>query len=189
MRLWVTGYRSYELNVFNDKDPKKDVIKAVLKSNLKTRADNGLSWIITGGQLGVEQWAVETALELKKEYADLKVALMLPFADFGQNWQVNKQQYLLKLKQAVDFSASVSKQPYRSPQQLKNYQKFMLGHTDGALLVYDPDYPGKNKFDYQAIKRQQEKSEYATELLDMFDLQDAAAELAEQQKERNDDGE
>lgn len=189
MRLWVTGYRSYELNVFNDKDPKKDVIKAVLKSNLKTRADNGLSWIITGGQLGVEQWAVETALELKKEYADLKVALMLPFADFGQNWQENKQQYLLKLKQSVDFSASVSKQPYRSPQQLKNYQKFMLGHTDGALLVYDPDYPGKNKFDYQAIKRQQEKSEYATELLDMFDLQDAAAELAEQQKERNDDGE
>ena len=28
-RLWITGYRSYELNVFKDDDPKVAVIKAV----------------------------------------------------------------------------------------------------------------------------------------------------------------
>ena len=27
MRLWVTGYRSYELGTFGDKDPKIKVIK------------------------------------------------------------------------------------------------------------------------------------------------------------------
>ncbi|WP_281510461.1 SLOG family protein, partial [Lactobacillus taiwanensis] len=26
-RLWVTGYRSYELSIFSDKDPKLAVIK------------------------------------------------------------------------------------------------------------------------------------------------------------------
>ena len=31
-RLWVTGYRSYELNVFGDRDPKITVIKYALKN-------------------------------------------------------------------------------------------------------------------------------------------------------------
>lgn len=29
-RLWVTGYRSYELSIFSDKDPKLTVIKYTL---------------------------------------------------------------------------------------------------------------------------------------------------------------
>ena len=34
-RLWVTGYRGYELNVFKDSDPKVKVIKKVLTEHLK----------------------------------------------------------------------------------------------------------------------------------------------------------
>lgn len=30
-RAWITGYRSYELNIFKDNDPKVQVIKEVLK--------------------------------------------------------------------------------------------------------------------------------------------------------------
>ena len=30
-RLWITGYRSYELSTFRDDDPKITVIKHVLK--------------------------------------------------------------------------------------------------------------------------------------------------------------
>lgn len=187
LRLWVTGYRSYELNVFNDKDPKKDVIKAVIKNNLKESCDSGSTWIITGGQLGVEQWTVEAVVELKEEYPELKVALMLPFADLGGNWQDEKKQRLMELKQKADFCASVSKQPYSSPQQLKNYQRFMLDHTEGALLIYDPDYPGKTKFDYQAIKQRQEKANYTVQLVEMLDLQDAASELNEQRQQQEDD--
>jgi len=41
--------------------------------------DEGLEWLITGGQLGVEQWAVEVALGLKPLYPDFKIAMMVPF--------------------------------------------------------------------------------------------------------------
>ena len=34
-RLWITGYRSYELNIFKDDDPKVQVIKKVLKKGHK----------------------------------------------------------------------------------------------------------------------------------------------------------
>lgn len=55
-RLWVTGYRAYELNVFGSNDPKLKVLKTSLKNTLMQFLDEGLEWLITGGQLGVEQW-------------------------------------------------------------------------------------------------------------------------------------
>lgn len=40
-RLWVTGYRSYELGVFSDKDPKLTVIKYALSNYLKSLLEEG----------------------------------------------------------------------------------------------------------------------------------------------------
>lgn len=180
MRLWVTGYRSYELNVFNEKDPKVKVIKTALKNSLQKQFDNGLEWVLTGGQLGVEQWCLEIAEKLKVDYPELKTGMLLPFMNFGENWRPEKKERLLTLKESVDFCAEVSRQPYQTPQQLKNWQKFMLSHTEGALMVYDLDHPGKSKFDYEAIVKRQEEADYSLELIDMFTLQDTANELTEE---------
>ena len=56
-RLWLTGYRSYELNAFQDDDPKVAVVKRVLTQRLTSllEEDNDEFWVITGPQLGVEQ--------------------------------------------------------------------------------------------------------------------------------------
>ena len=55
-RLWVTGYRSYELNTFKDDDPKVLVVKRVLTARLKSYLDESSDefWVITGPQLGTE---------------------------------------------------------------------------------------------------------------------------------------
>ena len=85
-RLWITGYRSYELNVFKDDDPKVAVIKDVLSRELKARLEESDEefWLITGPQLGTEQWAIEVALKLRDDYPQLKISMMLPFTEFGQ---------------------------------------------------------------------------------------------------------
>ena len=41
MRLWITGYRSYELGVFQEKDEKIAVIKYVLRNALADQLDEG----------------------------------------------------------------------------------------------------------------------------------------------------
>ena len=70
-RLWLTGYRSYELNAFQDDDPKVAVVKRVLTQRLTSllEEDDDEFWVITGPQLGVEQWGAAVALELKKAFA------------------------------------------------------------------------------------------------------------------------
>lgn len=183
MRLWVTGYRSYELGTFGDQDPKIKVIKFALKQVLKAQLDEGLEWVITGGQLGIEQWAVSVVQELKSDYPDLKVAMMMPFKNFGNQWQSSNQEKLQDLITQSDFAESVSTQEYQGASQLRSYQQFMLSHTDGALLVYDADYPGKTQFDSQTIQVYQQKTPYPLTQIDMLALQDYATDYEEQRIE------
>lgn len=178
-RLWVTGYRSYEIGTFGEKNPKITVVKYALEQVIRQQLDLGLEWVITGGQLGVEQWSVAVALSLKTEFPQLKVAMMYPFQQFGQQWQENNQAQLRQLAAQCDFVDSVSQAPYQGPQQLKNYQKFMLSHTDAALLVYDPDFEGKTRYDLQAIEQQQATMPYPLTTIDMYSLQEYATEYEE----------
>ncbi|KID41769.1 DUF1273 domain-containing protein [Fructilactobacillus fructivorans] len=174
-RVWVSGYRSYELGIFQNDDPKLKIIKQALSDQLSQLIESGCDWIITGGQLGIEQWTVEVAKELQQKYPhEFQLAVMLPFKKFGSNWNEDNQ---AKLHQAItksDFSDSVSNHPYDSPKQLKNYQRFMLTHTDQALLVYDPENEGKTKYDYQAIQQFQQNHAYPLQLIDFDQLQDIA---------------
>ncbi|CAH1850057.1 DUF1273 domain-containing protein [Convivina praedatoris] len=182
MRMWVSGYRSYELGVFKDNDPKIQVIHYALRTFFIEQIDLGLEWVITGGQLGIEQWAIQVVQELKADYPGLKIAMILPFADFGGNWQPAKQATLAQLKSQVDFFGTVSNQKYQNPSQLQQYQDFLLGHTDQAALVYDAEFEGKTQYDYQKILAYQAKHPYPLQLLDMDNLQAAALDLQEQRE-------
>ena len=144
-RLWTTGYRAYELGVFDEKDPKVAVIKDVLQKQLCYQLDSTSEefWLITGPQMGVERWSIESALTIKADYPQLKIALMEPYADFAARWNENNQARLAAIKAQVDFAGRVSEKKYESPEQLRAYQNFMLHYTDGALLIYDPERKGK----------------------------------------------
>lgn len=185
-RLWLTGYRSYELNAFQDSDPKIAVIKRVLTQRLTSllEEDTDEFWVITGPQLGVEQWGAATALELKKKFRQLKLAIMLPFADFGQQWNAANRDRLLTLRERADFAREVTTKPYESPEQLRLYQRFMLDHTDSMLMVYDPDHPGKPKYDYELAQKYGDQQDYPVDLVDFDELQEAAIEWGEEQRER-----
>ncbi|AOW73780.1 hypothetical protein A4V11_01590 [Pediococcus acidilactici] len=181
-RLWLTGYRSYELGIFSDSDPKLKVIKFALKNRLIEKIETGTTWVIAGPQLGTEQWGLMVANELKEDYPELQTVMMAPFADFGQQWKSEKQEQLAALKAKVDFYGQVSDLPYKNPQQLKNYQSFMLEHTDEALLLYDSEREGKTKYDLTAIQRYQNQNAYDLTTIDFYDLEDEANAYAENQE-------
>lgn len=47
--LLVTGYKSFELGIFKDKDPKVTIIKKVIKRDLMRFLDDGVDWMILLG--------------------------------------------------------------------------------------------------------------------------------------------
>lgn len=189
-RLWTTGYRAYELGVFDDKDPKVAVIKEVLQKELCYQLDSTSEdfWLITGPQMGVERWSIESALTIKVDYPQLKIALMEPYADFAARWNEHNQARLAAIKAQVDFAGRVSEKKYESPEQLRAYQNFMLHYTDGALLIYDPEREGKMVWDWRAINRYREQNaDYSMRMIDFDELQEAAEEYSERLRETDEE--
>ncbi len=178
-RLWISGYRSWELSVHGDADPKLTVIKYLLKNELVTACEDGLEWVITGGELGVEQWSLEVAIELRKDYSQLKTALMTPFTDFGSHWNETNLGKLKTLQSQVTFTRATSDLPYQQPAQLSGYNRFMAQHTDGALFLYDTDYPGKAEYLYNVAIAESKRRDYPVKALSMDDLEEAARELSD----------
>ncbi|WP_295747314.1 DUF1273 domain-containing protein [uncultured Limosilactobacillus sp.] len=185
-RIWVTGYRAFELNVFQDNDPKVTVIKEVISKILaeKLNETTDSCWLLTGANLGVDQWAVQAGLALKKDYQQLKIAMMTPYEQFGQRWNENNQAKLAQLRQQVDFASTVTKGPYQTPAQLRAYTDFMVDYSDEAVMIYDPDHKGKPQWDYAAIKQAGEMHDYPLRLVDFDELQTAAEEWGEHQREK-----
>lgn len=189
-RLWTTGYRAYELGVFDEKDPKVAVIKDVLQKQLRYQLDSTSEefWLITGPQMGVERWSIESALAIKDDYPQLKIALMEPYADFAARWNENNQARLAAVKAQVDFAGRVSEKKYESPEQLRAYQNFMLHYTDGALLIYDSEREGKTVWDWRAINRYREQNaDYSMRMIDFDELQEAAEEYSERLRETDEE--
>ncbi len=94
--------------------PNYRLLKKTLKNQLIQALDNGMTWLISGGELGTEQWGLEVGIALKADYPDLQTSLMTPFTDFGSRWQEDNQDKLSALKAQVDFTASVSQAPYQN---------------------------------------------------------------------------
>lgn len=169
--VYVTGYRSFELGVFKENDPKITVIKKVLKKELQQLIEEGLEWILVSGNLGIERWVTEVVAELKTDYPELKLGIMYPFMEFGNNWNETNQEKKRLAEQLADYIAAVSHQTYRSPSQLKNHTQFLLEHTDGCLLIYDTEFPGKTQYFLRDAQNFQQDHPYEIRMVSMDDLQ------------------
>jgi uncharacterized phage-like protein YoqJ len=55
----------------------------------------------------------------------------------------------------------------------------MAQHTDGALFLYDTDYPGKAEYLYNVAIAESKRRDYPVKALSMDDLEDAARELSD----------
>lgn len=171
--LYVSGYKSFELNVFQEKDPKITIIKKVLKRELLPYVEAGLEWVLISGALGVEMWTADVVAELKMDYPELQLGIIYPFKDFGGNWNEENQQKKFKMEAIADYVNQTSNRPYENPQQLQGHTQFLLQHTNGSLLIYDEEYPGKTQFFLREAKKVAATTPYAIHLVTMDDLQSA----------------
>ncbi|MGO4886843.1 DUF1273 domain-containing protein [Anaerobacillus sp. MEB173] len=175
-RLLVTGYKAHELGVFNKKHPGIHFIKQALENQLISLLEDGLEWIIISGQLGVEIWAAEVAIELRLEYPQLQLAVITPFIDQEKNWNEEKQEDYHYILAEADFVDSITKIPYEGPWQFREKNKFLLRNSDGLLIVYDSEKEGSPKYIYEAALKEVEFENYTLLTINSYDLQVIAEE-------------
>ena len=176
--LYITGYRPHELGIFNDKHPGVAIIKTALENQLRILIEDGLEWVVISGQQGVETWAAEVVLELKKDYPELKYSIITPFLEQEKNWNEHKKATYLHIVSKADFVTSVTKRPYEAPWQFIEKDKFIIDNTDACLLVYDEENEGSPKYVHRLIQKYQEHHDnYTLLIINAYDLQTIAEEM------------
>ncbi|RBW69459.1 DUF1273 domain-containing protein [Bacillus taeanensis] len=170
--LTVTGYKSHELGIFNDKHPGLPYIKKALKRNLERLIDEfDLEWVLISGQLGVELWTAEIVFELQETYPHLKLAVLTPFLGQEERWNEERQEYYEMITAQADFYESISKKPYESPLQLKVKNQFLIEKSSGLLILYDEEQPGSPKYYLEeALKKRQSHPNFEIFTITPFDI-------------------
>ncbi|TYR79975.1 DUF1273 domain-containing protein [Priestia megaterium] len=174
--LTITGYKPFELGIFNDKHPGIVYIKKALQQRLTSLVEDGLEWVLISGQLGVELWAAEVVFDLQLEHPQLQLGVLTPFLDQEEKWnEANRERYEFILSQA-DFVDSITKKKYESPNQFRLKNQFLVSKSDGICFVYDEEHEGSPKYMLDAAKKRAEQEEYPIVMITSHDLQNIAEE-------------
>lgn len=175
--VMVTGYRAHELGIFSQKHKGIPYIRKAIENKLVPLLEEGLEWVITPGQYGVDLWACEAAIGLKDRYPGLKVSVITAFANQEEEWKEDKQSYYRNLLAKVDYYAPVSKSPYEGPWQFQARDELLLRKSDGLVLVYDEDAAaGSPRFLKEKARKRAERDGYPILTVTSEDIQSIADE-------------
>lgn len=132
-RCCFTGHRPEKLK------GSEAEIKTLLKSAIRQAIADGFVTFITGMARGVDIWAGQIILELKKEYPTLKLVAASPYKGFEERWSASwQEQYnsILEKADAVRYTnAAYSKGAF----QVRN--EWMVDRSARVIAVYTGD-PG-----------------------------------------------
>lgn len=158
--LAVTGYKSHELGIFDDKHIGIKYIKKVLEKRIISFVEEGLEWVLISGQLGVELWCGEVVINLKQQFPQLKLAVLTPFFNQEERWNDQKKDHYRFVLQQADYVDTITKRDYESPSQLKLKNQFIVEKSDALLVVFDEDKPGSPSYYITYAKARNEHSNY-----------------------------
>lgn len=175
--LFVTGYRAHELNIYDQKHRGIPYIRKALEEKIVPLAEDGLEWVITAGQYGVDLWACETVIDLKKRYPELKLSIVTAFLNPEEKWKEDKQTYYRRILQGVDYYGASSKQPYTSPRQFQIRDELLLRKSDAILLFYDEEMAeGSPKYIREKALRKHQEEGYGLIVIRPEDVERIAEE-------------
>jgi uncharacterized phage-like protein YoqJ len=167
----ITGYKSSELGIYKATDPAVDYIKAIIQQELLSMID-GETWVLVSGQLGVELWAAEMVIELRKSIPELRLGIFPPFKEQEKNWNETNQALYQGIVDQANFFKEVSDQPYTSPDQFRKRDLFFIQKSHGAIILYDQEKEGTSKYFWALAKQNDaQNSSYHLRTITFQDLQ------------------
>src|SRR5699024_10326497 len=171
--LTLTRYIPKEINIFSENDERIKIIKYALKKRLIQQIEEGVSWIITSGQMGVELWTAEVVLELKESY-DVNLGVFPPFENFTSRWPEHLREKHTEISFLADHFHPLYKGDYKGPFQFKARDQWFLEKSDQSLILMDEEYPGSTKFYYDTIK---DEKNHAILFITPFELEEVVEEM------------
>jgi len=133
--LCFTGHRPKNLLRYPDFESKA---KIILKTVVERAYRQGYRFFISGGALGIDQWAAQVVVDMRSldEYKDLRLIIARPFPDQAAEWATAQQAYFEWLCAQADLVVDVNPDPYH-PSKMHSRNRWMVDHSKSAVGIYD----------------------------------------------------
>lgn len=140
-RCCFTGHRPEKL-ARSEKE-----IKAALTEEINQAVQDGLTGFITGMARGVDLWAAEIVLSLRKRNKEIKLICAVPHAGFETRWSSEWKRLYWRVQEEADLVRVISKGYYAGVYQIRN--QWLVDHAARVIAVYNGQPSGtKNTIDY-----------------------------------------
>ena len=110
-------------------------LKEVLAVQIKLLADRGVTDWLSGMALGVDLWAAEMVLDLKKKNPALRLHCILPCEGQELKWPASEQEQYHSILRQADEVVYVNR-AYHSDCMLER-NRYMVEHSSVLLAVYN----------------------------------------------------
>lgn len=140
-RCCFTGHRPEKLDVSERK------VKKLLKMAIIEAVEDGFLTFITGMARGIDMWAGEIVLSLKRKNSDIHLICTPPYEGFEKRWDLSEQKLYHRIIQNADYTKYICDHYSRSCFQIRNC--FMVDHSKRVIAAYNGASGGtKNTIDY-----------------------------------------
>lgn len=136
----ITGHRPQRFKFkYNEHYRLCIKIKKALSTEIKNLYHQGVTTFWVGGSIGVDTWAAEIIVELKKqkEYENLRLCVALPFPSFKDHYDPKQQTRLRDILNACDEQITVA--DAESEKSYRHRNEYMVDRSDCVLAIYDND--------------------------------------------------
>lgn len=134
-RVSFTGYRPEKLPFFGEDDPLCAELKNRLHAQIKRLIESGADIFNSGMALGVDMWAAETVLELKKEYPHITLNAVIPCPEQADKWSAeHKKRYQRLLKQCEKI---ITAEPRYTKSCMQKRNQALVELCDVLVAVFD----------------------------------------------------
>lgn len=140
-RCCFTGHRPEKL-IRSEKE-----IKDALREEIEQAVQDGLIVFITGMARGVDLWAAEIVLEIRKRNKSIKLICAVPHEGFETRWGYEWKQLYRYVLEEADLVQTICNGYYAGVYQVRN--EWMVNHSAKVIAVFNGHPSGtKNTIDY-----------------------------------------
>lgn len=100
--LCFTGHRPNKLGGYDERNPTANTCKALLSRLLEKAYQQGFRKFISGMAIGVDTWAAEAVIELRKKHPDVKLIAAVPFPQQACAWPSYSEQRWWQILRGCD---------------------------------------------------------------------------------------
>jgi uncharacterized phage-like protein YoqJ len=146
-----TGHRPSKFSFkYDEENPDCKKLKQLLKESVEEAINKGCRHFISGMALGVDTWAAEIVLELKKMYPDIILEAAIPCKGQDSKWIKESRERYKKILDKADVITQVTNQTFaENPACMLVRNVYMINSSSLLIAVFDLSKGGtKHAFDY-----------------------------------------